>query len=130
MLRLAAISALLAIAIAGCSSAPRLSPISIPTSEPVPWFGLGPTGCPTALLEGVLARNPDSVLGVAGTDGTADPVRWPNGWFVTDEGGLVLHDGGGQVVAREGEYISAGGGMDGADRFFIVCSEVGTVGKS
>jgi hypothetical protein len=128
MLRPASISALLATAIAGCSFGPRLSPIAIPTSEPV--MLLGQTSCPTALLEGVLARTPDSVLGVAGVDGTADPVRWPNGWFVTDEGRLVLRDAWGQVVAREGEYISAGGGMDIADRFFVVCGEVGTVGKS
>jgi hypothetical protein len=128
MLRLASVSALLAIAIAGCSFAPRLSPIAIPTSEPVALPD--PTSCPTALLEGVLARTPESVLGVAGVDGTAHPVRWPNGWFVTDEGRLVLRDGRGQVVAREGEHISAGGGMDAADRFFVVCGEVGTVGKS
>ena len=123
-------AALLAIVIAGCSSAPRFSPIAIPTSEPAPWFGLGHRDCPAALLQGVLARTPESVLGVAGPDGIADPVRWPNGWFATDEATLVLRDGHGYPVAREGEFISAGGGMDPQNRFFLVCGDVKTVAKS
>lgn len=120
---------MLATVVTACSSAPRFSPIAIPTSEPAAWFGLV-GGCPTALIEGVLAPSAESVVGLAGADGIAHPVRWPNGWFATDDNGLVLRDGRGGEVAREGEFISAGGGMDAQDRLFIVCGEVHRAGKS
>lgn len=58
------------------------------------------------------------------TEFGSQPVRWPNGFSADAASGLVLSDGAGNVVAAEGETVYVGGGMDGADEFFVACGHV------
>jgi hypothetical protein len=84
---------------------------------------LGPQECPMALLEGTLVEEPAGTLAVDTTWGETVAVRWPDGVTVAQtEGGPVLVGFFGQTIAREGEFVSVGGGeFDGA---FQVCGEI------
>ena len=76
-------------------------------------YGQPPTAHMDALLEGELARNGEC-LGVATPfdDGFVSVV-WPAGFSVGFEDGIaVLIDNDGDVLAREGEPVSLGGGKD------------------
>jgi hypothetical protein len=87
--------------------------------------GGGCTGCATALLEGVLVAGGDGGLAVRAADGTVVEVRWPDGVGVGRDGNqLVLRNPLGLVVAREGEYVSMGGGQTGNDGEFGACGPI------
>ena len=67
-----------------------------------------------------LAKNPQSVLGLIGADGTMTPVVWPFGYTARNElGRLVLLDAAGNAVAREGDEVALGGGTD--EKFWYAC---------
>jgi hypothetical protein len=69
------------------------------------------TGCPAALLEGVLTEQGGDLV-VTRQDGGAESVNWSaSGHRVSDDGGvLVVTDGLGFVKARQGEFVRLGGG--------------------
>jgi hypothetical protein len=76
-----------------------------------------------ALLGGTLTQNPQSGLGVTSADRQSMPVEWPFGYSARSElGRLALVDETGQVVAREGDEISVGGGF--GTQFWHACGPV------
>ena len=92
-------------------------------------FTFGGCACNTALLEGVLVADGDT-LGTRAPDGSVAHVRWASGLFGYNvrrtSDGLVLTDIFSQVVAREGDRIQVGGGT-GADNVFNACGSVNVV---
>jgi len=89
-------------------------------------LGISGTGCPTALLEGTLAPDPEGGALVV-TEFGQQPVDWPDGYQAETVAGRVqLLDAGRNVVASEGESIYVGGGMDQDDTVFAACGYVGT----
>ena len=80
-----------------------------------------PEACSAALLEGVLLRDDAAGFLVRHAEGFVTPIVWPDGYSVRDEDVLELLDPAGAVVAREGDSVSAGGGMIGNDEAFAVC---------
>ena len=93
-----------------------LTPAPTPTAEE----------CPTALMWGALAPDPEGGALVVNPDVGAHPVRWPIGYVVEEEPALRLLDEVGTVIASEGEMVYLGGGMDAADEVFIACRPVDT----
>jgi hypothetical protein len=87
----------------------------------------GCVGCPTAGIEGVLESRGDR-LGMGSGDAWS-PVRVREGLFAygirRDPDGLVITDFVGNVIAREGDRIRAGGGGDGV---LYLCSDIRVVG--
>ena len=87
--------------------------------------GAGCVGCPTALLEGVLVDDGSGGLAVKAPEGAIVPVHWPDGVGVgMADGHLALKNPLGFVIAREGEFVSMGGGsaMDGPG--FAACGPI------
>ncbi len=80
-----------------------------------------PEECPAALLEGELLRDDGDGFIVQHEDGFVTPVVWPEGYSVRDAETRELVDLSGAVVAREGDFVALGGGMDPTDSAFIVC---------
>jgi hypothetical protein len=94
----------LAIALAGCQL--LSSPAGLRTAQ------APPQACMDALIVGKLVRHPASGLGIASPDGQLTAVEWPFGYSAREEGGrIALVDDRGQVIAREGDEISVGGGF-------------------
>ena len=128
MIRFYAPLAVLTLALGACGAAPEPSAelIAVPTQTPGPPLDLGPQACPTALLEGTLVRHDEAGVAVQGDPNVpATPVVWPHGWAARDvEGVRELLDADGSVVAREGDFVSAGGGMDAADTAFLPCGDL------
>jgi hypothetical protein len=86
----------------------------------------GCTGCPTALLTGVLAEEAGELVVLDG-DAGVHPVTWPDFHSVRAEGDtLVLTNLIGAVVAREGDTIRLGGGETDPERpgVFEVCGQL------
>lgn len=82
--------------------------VAVPTSEPVPVDA----PCPSALIEGELVSHPEWGLTIRTAKGEADMTIWPHGYIGRRIGAAVqLLGADGQVVAREGDRITAGGGM-------------------
>jgi hypothetical protein len=111
---------LAAVVLAGC-----IGPLADPGQSSPPNPGGGsqstPRACPGALLEGeLLADDGDGFL-VRHEEGFITPVVWPEGYTVRDGDVRELVDAGGRVAAREGDFVSAGGGMIGNDEAFQVC---------
>jgi hypothetical protein len=92
---------------------------AIPTLAPTPTESA--ELCPAALLEGELIRDDGTGFLVRYDDGLVVAVLWPDGYTVRDGEVRELLDPQGQVVAREGDFISAGGGMAAGDEAFLVC---------
>ena len=66
--------------------------------------------------EGILVRHTLSGAGFQDLDGTVWQVIWPVDYVARDEGGrLVVIDGAGKVLAREGDRIEIGGQGVGLD---------------
>src|SRR5262245_12826956 len=111
--------------VAACGgSAPSAKVVEI-AAQPAP--PPGEVACMAALLEGTLALDPRSGLGVAAPDGRTQPVSWPNGWHALDTTPVVLVDGQGTTIARLGDHLSMGGGL-GANDVWIACPEGIVVG--
>lgn len=111
-MRAGAASLLLAVALAACA-------FPIPTLAPTPTDSA--EACPAMLLEGELIRDDGSGFMVRYEDGLVLALIWPDGYTVRDGEVRELLDPQGQVVAREGDFISGGGGMTGVDEAFTVC---------
>jgi len=81
------------------------------------------TGCPGALLTGVLARQGDELIVIENVGGSfpSERVRWPD-WHHVEErdGRLVVVDVFGAVKAGEGDAVNLGGGEAG-DGTWAVC---------
>jgi hypothetical protein len=70
--------------------------------------------CDLALISGIVARHPESVLGLRGRrSNKVAPLFWPFGYTAREEqGGIVLVEPHGTVVAREGDHVAMGGGLN------------------
>ena len=87
----------------------------------------GCSGCPTALLDGILVAGADGTLTVVSDGGTPMSVVWPDWHGVrTDEetGRLVLTGPLGQIVAREGDRVRVGGGENADGPGFRACGPI------
>ncbi len=75
--------------------------------------------CRLALMSGIVARHPDSGLGIKGRQSDkAFPVRWPFGYTARHEpDGIVLIHPDGSVAAGEGDMVRFGGGLGEGDIF-------------
>ena len=113
---IAAMAILLAVAF-GLGSQPATS--QDPGVVPLPTSELGPgMMCNAALLEGELVVHPDWGVAVRGYE---YPIFWPLGYVGRSRGDLIeVLNPAGDVVARIGDVISAGGGgntIDGVEGF-------------
>ena len=111
--------------LAGCGEAsPPADLIPVPTQEPR-GFQLGPSECPTALLEGMLVADDEVGFVVQDADGVVSSVVWPHGYAARDGAPRELLDGSGQILARAGDHVRAGGGFlaAGAVEGFSVCGD-------
>ncbi len=100
------VAASLLLLAAACSPAP-----TAPTAQ----------GCPAALLEGELLPDDADGFLVRHESGPVTAVIWPDGYTVRDGEARELLDPDGRVAAREGEFVSLGGGMTLDDAAFVVC---------
>lgn len=104
----AAVLALLLLA--GCGA-----PVALRT-QPAPI-----SACMDALATGVLVSSNLSGLAIRTGEGTITEVEWPFEYTARHDGvGLVLVDGAGKAVAREGQLIQMGGG-GGANGVWHAC---------
>lgn len=104
--------ALAALILAGCSMGLRTAPVA--TED-----------CDNALGSGQLVATAQSGLGLRDGAGGIVEVLWPFGYTARrGTGGIELIGHKGEVLAREGDFIQAGGGT-GSDGVFAVCD--GTV---
>jgi hypothetical protein len=110
-------ASLLSIAITACSL--LTTPLAIRTA-PAP-----SSICMAALGHGTVARNPDSGIGLLDADGKPVSVLWPFGFSGRIvEGRAVLLNEQGNILAREGDEITLGGGYGAGDRSFTACGGV------
>ena len=88
---------ILGVVLAGCGSV-QLRTASAPVSA-----------CEDALASGRLVANAQSGLALQASDGSIVPLLWPYG-YAARRGvtGIELLDNGGAVLAREGDFITAG----------------------
>jgi hypothetical protein len=91
-----------AIVTGACTATQPDGPVALRT-EPRPLV------CPAARIGGILVADPSFGLGFAG-NGYEYGVVWPDGYSARREHGVVvLLDAAGDVVAREGDRMVAGG---------------------
>lgn len=87
------------------ATAPSVGAVALRT-----WVPSSPEACPAARTEGILVRQPQSGAGLRDNAGAAWQVIWPTDYTARDEGGrLVVLDGSGNVIAREGDRVEVGG---------------------
>jgi hypothetical protein len=104
--------ALTALLLAGCSVTLRTAPVAV-------------DACDEALIGGQLVATAQSGLGIRGGETGVVEVLWPFGYTArraVSGNELLGHKG--ELLAREGDFVQAGGGA-GADGIFAVCD--GTV---
>lgn len=108
MLRRIVALAFLGVVLAGCAVQLRTAPAPV-------------SACDDALASGRLVANAQSGLAFQDQAGGVTPVLWPFGYSARrGVGGIELLDSGGAVIAREGDFVTAGGGT-GNDGLFEVC---------
>jgi hypothetical protein len=108
MLRRILALVLLAMVLAGCSVQLRTAPAPV-------------SACDDALASGRLVANAQTGLAFEDQAGGVMLVLWPFGYSASrGVGGIELRDAGGAVIAREGDFVTAGGGT-GNDGLFAVC---------
>jgi hypothetical protein len=101
--------------VAGCAATPAPARPSAGTQSAVvvalrTWAPPSPVACPEARTEGILARQPQSGAGLRDNQGAVSQVIWPTDYTARDDGGrLVVLDGGGNVIAHEGDRVEIGG---------------------
>jgi hypothetical protein len=109
MLRRIVALAILGVVLAGCSVQLRTAPAPM-------------NACEDALGSGRLVANSQSGLAFQDSAGGVTPVLWPFGYAARRGAtGVELLDEKGAVIAREGDFVTAGGGT-GNDGFFAVCA--------
>ena len=103
--------AILGVVLAGCSSI-QLRTATAPVSA-----------CDDALGSGRLVANAQTGLAFQAPSGEVLPVLWPYGYSARRgiSSGIELIDEKGKVIAREGDFVTAGGGT-GNDGLFAVCA--------
>lgn len=100
--------ALAALLLAGCSVQLRTAPVAV-------------QGCDDALASGRLVADAQSGLALAGNAGGVMQILWPHGYTARrDPTGIDLIGLKGEVLAREGDFVTAGGGGTAAG-VFAVC---------
>ncbi len=110
-------------AVAGYPGESRPGPAPSQTSAPVP-AGTA-AACPAALIEGTLVDDERHGMALAGTDGVRRQILWPPGYTTQlDASGLVLYDEVGSIVAREGDFVSIGGGETASDGPWLACGDI------
>jgi hypothetical protein len=82
----------------------------------------GPSGCPTALLQGTLVERDGTLAVAAIPGGRVVGVEWPFGYGVGTEDGTLTLTRVFMTVAREGDLVSVGGGEGGPG--FRACGPV------
>ncbi len=124
-------TALLALAFAACSAgaAPTATPDAPATSGgsasvfPIRTAAQQSQACMDALLVGRLTKSVASGLSVTSADGKLTPVEWPFRYSAVQVAGRVqLLDETGNVVAREGDEITVGGGF--GNNVWFACAPV------
>ena len=101
--------ALVVVVLTGCAGQLRTGPQNMGNA------------CDASLISGVLAPSPATGVGIRDLEGIVQPVLWPFGFSSRFDGtAVVLFDGTGQLIAREGDQIEAGGSA-GADGIFVIC---------
>ena len=105
---------LIALAVAACATEPGPTIVAVPTGSP--WPGTTPPPCPAAITGGTLVDDADFGL-VLTTGDRRVKLVFPFGYHALDvgDGQLALVDGGGTVIAYEGNSVYVGGGFMGAD---------------
>jgi hypothetical protein len=85
--------------------------------------------CNLMHLGGVLARQPESGLGLRNERGDVDPIIWPYGFSAREVGGVaLLIDRKGAVAAREGDRVAFAGGLSpNVDGVYEACGGVEVV---
>lgn len=112
-----------------CPSSPAGDEIAL-WSARVPTMVDGHEVCRLALGGGELARHPESGLGVKNRLGDIQPIVWPFGYTARqDRDSAVLVDRVGAIVAREGDLVQFGGGLN-LDGVFAACGGVEVVQAS
>jgi hypothetical protein len=120
-----------AVLVAACAAdaAPSLDPgvvmVPVPTQSPPPAVPPAEVACRLALLAGTLVAHDEVGIAVEGGVGGPQAVVWPHGWVARDVDGVrELLDAEGRVVAREGDFVSAAGGLSPPRDWFAVCGEI------
>lgn len=98
---------------------PQSSGIGALLTQPPPPVAVTPVSCPSALLAGTLAVDPEHALGVRDEFGL-HVVVWPFGYSVAPAQPPALLDSLGGIAARVGDAIQLPGGEDGQGRW-VVC---------
>ena len=109
-MRVGAALLLLVLTSAACA-VPTLAPTPVDSAE----------ACPAALLEGELLADDQDAFLVRHEEGFVIAVIWPDGYTVRDGDTRELVDPSGEVVAREGDLVALGGGMNLDESAFVVC---------
>lgn len=100
------------------------------TAPPPARWSVRPEGamCDLAHIGGIVARHPESVLGLRGRrSNKVFPIFWPFGYTAReDQNGIVLISPHGTVVAREGDRVAMAGGTN-ADGELEACGGVDVI---
>ncbi len=110
---------------------PTLDPslIAVPTQEPEP--AGSPRPCPAALIEGTLVPDERWGMIIEDVDGLTRKVLWPHGYAARQDGSrLALLDGGGSIVAFEGDLVRIGGGEAGSNGTWLGCGGITVVTRA
>lgn len=71
----------------------------------------GCTGCPAALLTGVLTQVAGELVVMRDGGGPPERIIWPSGYTVRQDGdSLAVFNSSGLVIARPGDRVRLGGG--------------------
>jgi len=97
----------------GCAATPAPASAGTQSAAVVAlrtWAPPSPIACPEARTEGIFVRQPQSGAGLRDSQGAVWQVIWPTDYTARDDGGrLVALDGGGNVIAHEGDRVEIGG---------------------
>lgn len=126
VLAVAAVAAVVAVGVAGVmlmtGREPPVNAVALPTSE---WNG---GGGDSAQIEGYVLPDELGCLQVypaPDRSGPGYPIQWPKGYYATEsQGVLIVHNGSGHEVVREGGTISAGGGYQQMESTVPSCAHV------
>lgn len=96
------------------------APIELPTSQWRPG-----EGGDTAKIIGTVARDADGCVALRSEQGSLLYALWPAGYTAdVHDGTMRIRDEDGDVVAAEGDLVTAGGGYDHPDRPRPACIPV------
>lgn len=109
------VATILVTVMAACAATPTVG-ITTPGTSPVAAVPLrtmapsSPEACPMARTEGTLVRHQQSGAGLRDPAGAVWQVIWPTDYTARDEvGRITVYDGGGNLIAHEGDRVEIGG---------------------